>query len=250
MKAIWLLVLLPGLAIAVVQSGYSEVYTILINGTTAGTEKVTEEYGKEGTLISSSESEIFMLVGQEPRRMAFTTRTVLAKGTLAPMNYSFKFTGGDSRDWFEVTVRDGTISRVLSRGSQTSEVSVPVQPGVVILDFSAYYHYEHLVRRYDSKKRGRQSFQSYIPVIASSIPCTVTELEESTLEHVKGDMRIRNFKVELSGGTRTRTVQVDKAGRLVRLWVPEQAVEVVRTDLVPEPPPADAPKPPEAKPTP
>ena len=247
MKTVCLLVvsLLPVLAVRAIESGYSQVYTILINSAIAGTEKVTEENNKEGNLISSSESEIFLMVGQEPKRMAFTTRTVLAKGTLAPLSYSFKFTAGDSRDWSEVTVRDGVISRVLSRGTQTSEVSVPAPPGVVILDFSAYYHYEHLIRKYDSKKRGRQSFQNFIPVIATSIPLTVTELDETTLEHVKGDIRIRNFKVELSGGTRTRTVQVDKAGRLVRLWIPEQALEVVRTDLVPEPPPADPPKPPQ-----
>ena len=251
MKAICLVVsLLPVLAEPALESRYSQVYTILINGSIAGNEKVTEEYSKEGNLVSSSESEIFMLVGQEPKRMAFTTRTVLAKGTLAPLTYSFKFTGGDSRDWFEVTVRDGTIHRVLSRGTQTSEVSIPVQPGVVILDFSAYYHYEHLIRKYDSKKRGRQSFPNFIPVIASSIPLTVTELDEATIEHVKGPLHIRNFKIELSGGTRTRSVQVDKTGRLVRIWVPEQNLEVVRADLVPEPAPAEPVKPSEAKPTP
>jgi hypothetical protein len=246
MKAICLVVsLLPVLAVHAIESRYSQVYTILINGAIAGTEKVTEETSKEGNLVTSSESEIFMMVGQEPKRMAFTTRTVLAKGSLAPITYSFKFTGGDSRDWFEVTVRDNSISRVLTRGSQTSEVSVPFQPGVVILDFSAYYHYEQLIRKYDSKKKGRQSFQNFIPVIASSIPLTVTELDEATVEHVKGPLRLRNFKIELSSGTRTRSVQVDKAGRLVRLWVPEQDLEVVRADLVPEPAPADPPKPPQ-----
>jgi hypothetical protein len=103
----------------------------------------------------------------------------------------------------------------------------------VLVDFSVYHHYDYLVRRYDSKKGGRQEFKNFIPVIGTEIPLLLTRLEDSTLEIGDAGVPVRNFRVDFTN-IFSATLSVDKAGRLVRLTIPEQDLLVVRTDLVPK----------------
>jgi hypothetical protein len=165
--------------------------------------------------------------------MAFTTIMRLARGNLAPLHYSYKYTSGDSRDFYEVNVKDGQITRVLNRGGRISEVSAPLQSGVVILDFSVYHQYDYLIRQYDLKKQGRQSFHNFIPLIGSEIPLALTYLGDSKLEYPGGVMVVRNFKIEFVG-IWNGTFSADGNGRLVRLLSPGQDLEVVRKDLLPK----------------
>jgi len=220
---------------------YSQVYTILLKGIPCGTEGVAEEWGKDGNLISSSESEIFITDGMDTNRLAFVTRMVLSKSNLTPISYSYRYTSGQSKDSYEVTVKESQLRRVLNRGGHTSEITATLPPEATILDFNVYHQYDYLLRKYDVKKGGRQSFPNFIPLIGGEIPLAITQLEDSNLEHPKGVLPVRNFKVEF-GGIWSGTVSVDKNGRLVRLVARNQDLEVVRKDLLPEPPPPDAAK--------
>jgi len=213
---------------------YSQAYTVLIKGVPCGTETTTEEWGKDGNLVSSSQSEIFITDGLETKRLAFVTRMVLSKSNLTPISYSYKYTSGESKDGYEVTVKDGQIRRVLSRGGHSSEITVPLLADVTILDFNVYHQYDYLIRKYDVKKGGRQSFHNFIPLIGSEMPMAITQIEDTNLEHAKGTLPVRNFKIEFVGMW-SGTVSTDKSGRLVRLVLRDQDLEVVRKDLLPEP---------------
>jgi len=213
---------------------YSQTYTVLIKGVPCGTETATEEWGKDGNLVASSQSEIFITDGMEMKRLAFVTRMVLSKSNLTPISYSYKYTSGESKDGYEVTVKDGRIRRVLTRGGHPSEVTVPLLGDVTILDFNVYHQYDYLIRKYDVKKGGRQSFHNFIPLIGNEMPLAITQLEDTNLENAKGTLPVRNFKIEFVG-IWTGTVSTDKSGRLVRLVLREQNLEVVRKDLLPEP---------------
>ena len=94
-----------------------------------------------------------------------------------------------------------------------------------------YHQYDYLVHKYDFGKGGRQLFADYIPVIGNDIPVALTFLEESGLKSVKGELRTKEFKIEFVG-LRNGTVVVDGNGRLVRLIIPDQKLEVVREDLL------------------
>jgi hypothetical protein len=233
---LWLL-LLAGVsstpAVSDATPAYSQTYAIFLKGSPAGTEKITETTQKDGSLLAVSEHEILISDGLETKRMAFTTTMHLAKGNLAPLHYSYKYTSGDSRDAYEINVKDGQITRILNRGGHISEVSAPLQPGVVILDFSVYHQYDYLSRKYDLKKRGRQSFHNFIPLIGSEIPLALTYLGDSKLEYPGGVMAVRNFKIEFVG-IWTGIFSTDSNGRLVRLLSPGQDLEVVRKDLLPK----------------
>jgi hypothetical protein len=68
------------------------------------------------------------------------------------------------------------------------------------------------------------------------VPLALSRLEDTNLENAKGTLPVRNFKIEFVG-IWTGTVSTDKSGRLVRLVLRDQDLEVVRKDLLPEPEP-------------
>jgi hypothetical protein len=214
------------------QAGYQQTYTILIRGMIAGQETVEETQDREGSTISSSEHEIFLKEGSEIKRMAFVTRMVLAKGSYAPLSYSVQYTSGESRDSYDLKVAKGEIRRILNRGGHTSDISVPVKSDVLVLDFSVYHHYDYIARRYDYKKKGRQTFTNFVPLIGSEVPMALTHISDTNLDYGKGTVLVRNYKVEFMS-TWTGTLSVDKNNRLVRLIVPAQDLEVLRKDLMP-----------------
>ncbi len=212
---------------------YSQIYAILIKGTMAGTEKVAERIDTDGNLVSDSEHEIFVTDGLETNRMAFNTSMVSTRTNLTPIRYSCTYTSGPNRDSYEVTVKDGAITRILNRGGRSSEAIGSMRPGVVIVDFNVYHQYERLVTQYDPKKKGRQTFQDFIPIIGNEISVALTQLDNSNLEFGKVSIPVRNFRIEFVG-ILSGILSIDKGGRLVRLQVPTQDLEVVRKDLLPE----------------
>lgn len=227
---LFLLSLLVQLASAQATS-YSQAYSILMKGALAGSEVVTERIDQQGNTVASSEHEIFITDGLDTKRMAFTTNMVLAKGTFSPIQYKFQYTSGELHDSCEVNVKGGEITRILNRGGRSSEISTRAKAGFVILDFSVYYQYDWIVRKYDLKKGGQQSFANFIPLIGSEISLTLTLLPDSNLNYGKTVIPVRNFRVEFVG-LWTGTLSADKNNRLVRLIIPAQDLEVIRKDLL------------------
>jgi hypothetical protein len=222
----------PANADPAAEKGYRQTYAILVKGMVAGSEVVTETTDEAGELVSSSEHEMLITDGLETKRMAYSTKMILAKGTFDPLYYSYKFLGGETGDSYDVTVKGAQIKRVLTRNGRTSEVTVPAVPDMVILDFSVYHQYDYLVKKYDTKKGGRQLFANFVPLIGDDIPIALTLLgtEESGPRNVA--LPISSYKMEFVGKM-NGTVWVDQKGRLVRLLLPVQDLEVVRKDLLP-----------------
>lgn len=212
---------------------YKQSYTVVIKGIIAGNESVTEKTDAAGNILSESDHEIFMTDGLGTKRMAFATKMQLAKSTYAPVFYSYKYTTEGAGDSYEVAVKDGTIRRTLTRSGRTSEVAAPLNPNTVILDFNVYHQYDYIVRKYDEAKGGRQVFNDFVPLIANDIPIALTSLGDGMLQSEKGSLAVTNYKLEfvgIAGGT----LSMDKDKRLVRLIIPNQDLEVVRKDLLPE----------------
>ena len=214
-------------------SSYSESYAILIKGAPAGSEIVKEQSDSNGDTVSTSDHEILINDGLEAKQMKFSTRMVLAKNTGIPVSYSYWYTSGNTGDSYDVTIKNGQITRVLNRGGRTSEVTVPLLPDMVFVDHNVYHQYDFLVRKYDFKKGGRQTFANFIPVIGNDIPVALTFIGDDKLNLQTGSIQIRNFRIEFVG-IWGGTLSVTKEGRLVRLLVPTQDLEVVRRDLLPE----------------
>jgi hypothetical protein len=211
-------------------AAYSQSYVILIKGSPAGSENVTESKSASGDLISSSEHEILVPDGLDAKRMTFSTKMVLAKGTGTPISYVYRYTSGGTGDFYDVAVKDAQINRVLSKGGHTNESVLPLPPNMVLVDFNVYHHYDYLIRKYDTKKGGRQTFSNYLPPIGNDIPIAVTYMGDMDIPTGKGPLHTKNFKVEMAGVLGS-SLFVDKDGRLVRLLIPAQDLEVLRKDL-------------------
>ncbi len=220
-------------AVPVPAPSYSTSYTIFIRGARMGTETVSESRDAGGNRVSRSQHDMLVSDGLETKRMAFETAMVFVKETTAPLSYSYRYTSGQTKDYCEVTIKGGRITRVLSRAGNISETSSALQPNTVIIDFNVFHLYDVLPRVYDFKKRGRQLFSNFLPVVGNELPLAVTWLEDSKLEYAGGSIPVRNYKVEFVG-VRAGVFSTDMSGRLVRLIMREQDLEVVRTDLVPE----------------
>jgi hypothetical protein len=212
---------------------YEQTYAIYIRGSFSGTETVKESVDKDGNRVVNSQHELLVMEASEPARLAFETTSVFAKNSVMPLSYSCRYLSGNAKDHYDVTVKSGRITRVLSRAGVVSETSSVAQPGTVILDISVYHQYDELARLYDFKKGGRQTFNNFLPVVGTSMPLAVTWLEDSKLEYEKGFIPVRNFKIEFVG-LRAGSYSTDPKGRLVRLIMAEQGIEVVRKDLLPE----------------
>jgi hypothetical protein len=209
---------------------YTQTYIILIKGSVAGNERVTETPAEKGEILSTSEHEMLITDGLETKRMAFSTRMILSKASSRPVSYSYKYSGA-AGDSYDVVIKDNQIRRTLRRGDRTNEVTAALQPDTVLVDFNVYHQYDYLVRKYDSRKGGRQLFSNFIPVIGNDIPVALTFLGDGDLDVGKGAVPVKKFKVEFVG-LWAGSLSVDKDGRLVRLLIPAQDLEVIREDLV------------------
>jgi hypothetical protein len=215
-----------------INADYSQSYVIFIKGAVAGNETVTEKNDEAGNLVSSSDHELFVTDGLEVKRMAFTTKMVLSKDKKTTLSLSFQYTtGGGAGDSYDIHVTNGQVTRTLNKGGQSTEASIPLESKMVIFDNTVYHHFDYLVPHYDFKKGGRQLFQYFVPVIGNDIPLALTFLGDENLELKNGKQAIRNFKIEFAniwGGS----FAVDKDGRLIRLVIPTQSLEVVRKDIL------------------
>jgi hypothetical protein len=207
---------------------YSQSYTILIKGDVAGHEKVLEKLNDSGQLVSTSEHELIITDGLIAKSMVFSTKMVFSKDRLDPVSYSYNYEGATG-DYCEITIKEGQITRVLHKGGQTSEVTAPFRPGMVILDFNVYHQYDYLIRKYDRKKGGKQSFADFIPVIGNDIAMIVTFAGDSIFKCSKGTLPVKKYGVEFIGYS--GQILVDSDGRLVQLQIPGQDLEVLRSDL-------------------
>jgi hypothetical protein len=213
-------------------SEYTQVYTILINGSVAGYEKVTEKL-EDGKLVSVSEHDITVSDGLASKRMVFATKMVFSKGGYQPVSYTYGYDDASSGDSYDVEIKDSQITRNLHRGGRTSEITIPIPQNMVILDFNVYHQYDYVIRRYDGKKGGKQSFADFIPLIGNDIPLAIAFLGDSIFKFNGAVLPVKNFRVECSS-LWMGNLSVDKDGRLVRLSIPAQDLEVVRTNLIQE----------------
>jgi hypothetical protein len=224
-------VFLPAATAANPPASCVQTYVIFHKGAPIGTETVVERVDKNGNIVTNSTHEMYISDGMEDKRLAFNTSMILAGETLAPIRYSSQYTSGEMGDFYDVTVKDGQISWVVNRGGHVSEASALFRQGVMILDYNVFHHYDYLIRRYDFKRGGRQTFTDFIPLAGGEVTLALTRLEDSNLSHGKNSIPVRNFRLEIVG-IRTGLLACDRAGRLVRLWMQTQDLEVLRKDLV------------------
>jgi hypothetical protein len=209
---------------------YEQKYAILINGILSGHEQVKEKINEAGQMVSTSEHEMIISDGLAAKRMAFSTRMIFEKNSVDPVFYSYQYTEGNTGDSYDVTIKDLKITRILRRGGRTSEVTATVTPETIILDYNVYHQYDYLIRKYDKKKKGAQTFSDFLPIIGLDVSVSLTYQDDSNLKFGDKEVPVKNYHVEFVG-IGAMTLSADKSGRMVRLQIPSQGIEVIREDL-------------------
>lgn len=226
--------ILAGFTVRAEEGGkdYGQTYVIFLHGERAGKETVTESNSGNGERLAQTVSEMYISEGLETNRMAYETRTILDDKSFKTKSYMFRYVSGDSRDHYEVEVQGNTIVRTLSRAGASSVTTEDLRDDAVILDINVYHQYDYLIQKYDRKKGGRQLFSNFIPIVGNYIPVALTYVSESKLKYSKGEISLKEYALEFPG-LQNGTLFSDEKGRLARLLMPDQALEVVREDLVP-----------------
>lgn len=213
----------------------TQSFVILINGKNAGTETVIKGKDESGNVVYNSEHELVVDDGLSINRTVFSTKMVLSKDAKDIKTYDCRYKTsltGDFGDSYDVSIKNGVITRVLTHNGQSINATAPHTQNTVIVDFDVYHHYEYLIRRYDRKKKGTQIFEDFIPVIGNVIPLKVTWIgDEKVRFYEKTVVEVSKFTIEFAG-IHTVTVLVDKSGSLSVLENPAQNLKVIRKDLI------------------
>jgi pimeloyl-ACP methyl ester carboxylesterase len=128
-------------------------------------------------------------------------------------------------------IADGTARGQLTRGTQTSEVSEPVAGDAVLLPSPFWGPFEALAERLRTAAAG-QSIPTYL--VGSSAQIEVGESTEEAIQTAARLVRVRRTPVKVPvPGAIPLDMELwgDENGRLVRLTIPAQNIDVVREDV-------------------
>lgn len=202
---------------------YSETYIIATYGKILGKEIINEKTNFKGELVCLSDLEIDSPPSKETKKRIIRTKTVFQKGEQFPVSYSYNSSEGIS---YVMKVEDGQITRKLKGKAGTKEFTDSINQDISIVDIGSTHTLTYLIRKYDTKKGGRQVFKAYILPIASIEEISVTPGNINLSEHEEG---IKNYKIE--GKLIKALLWVDKENRLYSAFFPRSKQHVIRTDL-------------------
>jgi len=209
---------------------YTQSYTILIDGSIAGKETVTEIIHENGNLLCTSEHEVDIRNPGKKGRRFFSTKMVLPEGEFFPVSYSYKSDVGIS---YNLSRTETQITSIIQRAEGSRKSTVPFNPDMVLLDPNIYHLYDYWIRKYDTGKRGLQALETFVPHTAVSTSIMAEAVIDSDLNLETQTLHLRSYRVEVPD-VWTAALWVDNDNRLVRLFISGPDIEVIRTDLLPE----------------
>lgn len=206
-------------------------FYLFLQGQSFGSETYRITKDEAGKVTATSESEMLMLEGDLQNRLAFTSRLVMDGQTLNPTYYEYRFKGGRN-DGYEVTF-DGlqATRKLILNGTVTSKPATLEHPGVLILDYNIYHHYQLLLDRYDQKKKGKQSFSNFVPLVGDEVEITVTQNGDVPLIINQKTIPTINYTIDFPMNYGA-DIWATKEGRIVKIRMKQNSIEALREEYV------------------
>ena len=180
-----------------------------------------------GNLVRLSEQERDIYIGpKEKKQKVIKTKTVIPKGQLFPVSYSFDSNTGSS---FDLKLEDGKIIRTIKDGNSNKSVT-PLEHGMLMLDLSAFHTIDHWINNYNEKKGGKQVFQTYLLPSATTRKISIVPSDIFLPKNFTGGIKLKNYEIEVTDRL-TILLWVDSDNRLYRMFVKGPDIDIVRTDL-------------------
>jgi hypothetical protein len=206
------------------QPATSANFTIYLRTNPIGSETVSVARTLEGWTITSS--------GRSDVPLDVTTRKLELHYSpdWKPLDFSLDATlRGQSLQAY--TTVQGTVARnVVTRGGQTAEQSDTIASDAVILPVSMWGPFEALAQRLQTAPAG-SSISAY--ALGTSYPIQVGASTDETLQMGARRIHAKRTAITLapSGSTLAAEVWGEDNGRLMRISIPAQNLEIVRDDI-------------------
>jgi uncharacterized protein len=202
-----------------------QTFTVFLGGQSIGTQDVTVRGTLEGWTITSSarlgpplnivtrQFEMRYSVDWQPREL-----TIDAAVNAEPMRLHTRFEGGTA------------INEITQRGQTTTKTD-PVAVDTIVLPSPFFASFQALASRL-SRVQPPAELKAYIAP-QREVTIAVKAVADERIQIGSQAMPIRRFSITLAtpGQPLDADVSIDQSGRLVRLQVPQQSLEVVRQDV-------------------
>jgi pimeloyl-ACP methyl ester carboxylesterase len=200
-------------------------FTVFLRGTPIGVEEVAVTRDAQGTTITGT--------GRLAPPINLTVRRAEIKYDPAgrPISCFVEGSLGDRQIVVAATVADTTASSEVTQGTQTARKTDPIAADAVLLPNVFFGSYEALAARLGSAQPGAE-----VPVFVpgqQQFAARIGPVTEERIRTPKGTVRARRFRLTLAEPDKPIEAEVwaDGDGRLVRLTLIAQGLDVVRNDI-------------------
>jgi pimeloyl-ACP methyl ester carboxylesterase len=200
-------------------------FTVFFQGTALGVEQVTVIRTPQGVTITGNER-----MGPP---LSVTTRRAEITYTAdwRPLECIIEGSVRDQQVLMHTTVTGTTATSDFSQGTAGSHKADEIPADALLLPNIFFGAYEALAARLTGATIG-QRFNAYVPPQAPVV-VTVKSITGDRVRTQAALLQIRRYALEFANPGRTAELELwtDADGRLVRLTVPAQAFDIVRTDI-------------------
>lgn len=207
------------------QPGTTSSFMIFLRGTPVGVEQMAVSRTTEGWSILST--------GRMGAPFDVVARKVEVRYTAdwKPIAFNIDTTVRGEFQRVITTVQGTTASTDITVGTQSTSRTDTIDPGSILLPNVMYSPYEALAAQLRTARDGASLPAYQIPIAPVQI-----RVVESTTEQIQTTARLINAKrTHVTVSTTTPPVDInvwsDENGRLMRLTVPAQGLDVARTDI-------------------
>jgi pimeloyl-ACP methyl ester carboxylesterase len=207
-----------------VSTAPSSTFIVFLRGERVGSEDISVTRTAEGWTISSSGR-----VGP-PLDLVLRELQIRYTSDWRPVELRIDATTRDQPVVVRTTIADTTATTNFNQAGQTGERSTTITPDTVLLPTPFWAPFEALAQRLRFAEPG-SSLQAYAGGMA--FPVTVGESIEETIQTPSETIRARRTVATLDapGAPFDVTLWADENGRLLRLSIPAQSIEVAREDI-------------------
>src|SRR6185295_15662665 len=209
----------------VFQPGTTSSFMIFLRGTPVGVEQMAVSRTTEGWSILST--------GRMGAPFDVLARKVEARYTAdwKPIAFNIDTTVRGEFQRVITTVQGGTATTDITVGTQSTNKTDTIDSASILLPNVMYSPYEALAAQLRTAAAG-----STLPAYQIPIASVQIRVVESTTEQIQTTARLINAKrTHVTISTTTPPVDInvwaDESGRLMRLTVPAQGLDVARTDI-------------------
>ncbi len=177
--------------------------------------------GYEGSSIMS------VILPRGGGNVAFTYKTKeIMDRKFNPIHYEDFYTVNGRKNYIKVDFKGGKAVDNCYMAGLTLNRTANVHKSFRLLEEAVFYQYWLIYKKYEVDGGGdKRTINIYIPKIAKEIPVKIDYVGSAAVNTGKGLLEIKKFMLEM--GSMGITFAVDKKGKLIKVFSPEQKWEIV-----------------------